>query len=53
MKFDYVYKRVKEIYPKITEEEITELLNEALQTKTVQQILVNCIGNLKMGLGRD
>ena len=53
MKFDYIYKRVKEIHPELTEEEISELLNEALQTKSVQQILINCIGNLKIGLGRD
>jgi len=47
--FDYVFKEVKEIYPKITDEEIHELVNEALQQKTIQDVIINYICFVKTG----
>jgi len=47
--FDYVFKKVKEIYPKITDEEINELIEESLQQKTIQEVIINYICFVKTG----
>jgi len=51
-KLEFVFKEVKEIYPNTTDEEIQELINEALQEKSIQNIIVNFICHVKSKLGK-
>ena len=43
MKLEYVLNEVKELYPEMTLEEIDDLIEEALQQKTIQELIVNYI----------
>ena len=47
MKLEYVLNEVKELYPEMTLEELDNLIEEALQQKTVQEIIVNYICYVK------
>jgi len=49
MKLEHVLNEVKALYPKITDEEIHALVNEALQQKTIQEVIINYICFVKTG----
>lgn len=52
MKLEYVMKEMGELYPEMTLEEIDQLVKEALQQKTIQEVIVNYICYAKNRLGK-
>ena len=48
MKFEKVYKEVKEMFPNITDEEINKLINEALEQEPVQKVIIGYICHIKV-----
>lgn len=52
MKFNYVFSEVKKLYPKMTDEEIKSLIDEALDQNSLQEAIINYICYVKVRLGR-
>jgi len=47
MEFEKVKREVKEMYPNMKNEEMEELINDALQQDSIQNIIVNYICYVK------
>ena len=52
MKLEFVLQETKEIYPNMNDEEIENLINEALQQQSIQEMIVNYICYAKNRLGK-